>query len=419
MIRDSDYQRVSEAKKLVRVYFTGHRTFENRGCEAIVRSTVGLLRKQFKEVEVLVPSDDIDRDKALWPDAESQGVVFVPAVTPWYARYWVHAQRLPISSFKRMFWPFPMSRSVRDALGSVDAVLSIGGDNYSLDYYLPSFLMGLDSAAMDASKPVILWGASVGPFEAEPAFVPVVQRHLQRMRLITARETATMRYLQQDLGLSNVALMADPAFTLVPESVDLQPFWPADSAEGVLGFNVSSLLERYRPKGEPEGRLLDEVAVFVKDVVENSGMSVLLIPHVLMAGKGNDADFMQGIIDRTGGLNGRVQMMGRNLNAAQTKFVVSRCRFLIAGRTHATIAGLSSSVPTISIAYSVKAKGINYDLFGHTDYVLETPKVNTETLHSAVARLLKDEDAIKAHLAKQLPDFQAKAADGVGLFGGI
>ncbi|MFL2553974.1 MAG: hypothetical protein ACJ0S4_04690 [Candidatus Rariloculaceae bacterium] len=39
-----------------RIYLTGHHTFGTRGCEAIVRSTVGLLREYLGNVEVLVPS---------------------------------------------------------------------------------------------------------------------------------------------------------------------------------------------------------------------------------------------------------------------------------------------------------------------------------------------------------------------------
>ena len=33
-----------------RFYLSGQRTFDNRGCEAIVRSTVDLLTEQFGEV---------------------------------------------------------------------------------------------------------------------------------------------------------------------------------------------------------------------------------------------------------------------------------------------------------------------------------------------------------------------------------
>src|SRR3546814_18990298 len=68
--------------RLKRFYFTGHRTFENRGCEAIVRSTVMMLNDVIGPCEILVPSDDIERDSRQWPDAERFGVRFVKAYVP-------------------------------------------------------------------------------------------------------------------------------------------------------------------------------------------------------------------------------------------------------------------------------------------------------------------------------------------------
>jgi polysaccharide pyruvyl transferase WcaK-like protein len=54
-----------------------------------------------------------------------------------------------------------------------------------------------------------------------------------------------------------------------------------------------------------------------------------------------------------------------NIGARQVKWVISKCRYFIGARTHATVAAFSTGVPTISIAYSKKARGINRDIFGH------------------------------------------------------
>ena len=197
-----------------RFYLTGHRTFSNRGCEAIVRSTAEILREQFGDIELLVPSLSIAKDHAQWPEADSLGLKFVPAYLPPVSRYWAHLQRLPIPALKKAGWPFPISRWLRRTLASVDCVLSIGGDNYSLDYLLPSLLMGIDRCAMRLGKPVVLWGASVGPFDQEPHFLPVIRCHLERMAFIAARESVTVEYLTK-LGLGNrVVPVADPAFAL-------------------------------------------------------------------------------------------------------------------------------------------------------------------------------------------------------------
>ncbi len=377
-----------------RFYLTGQNNFGNRGCEAIVRGTVSLLSEQFGDIEVYVPSYDIERDSKQWPEAEKAGVRFVPYFSPWYTRYWIHLQRLPVSFIKRAGWPFPIPKHLTDMLASMDAVLSIGGDNYSLDYLLPSLLMGVDGAAMRTGTPVILWGASVGPFDKEPAFVPVVQKHLRGFRFIAVRELISKEYLQK-LDIDSIHV-CDPAFMMEAEPVNLNDFWPDSSPNGVLGFNVSPLLHRYR-SNESKEVLLKEYASFIKEVIDRYHMSVLLVPHVIPlngATDNNDALYMQQILDYLGDKTGKVTLMNPRLNAPQIKYVISKCRFFIGARTHSTIAALSSNIPTVSIAYSIKARGINQDIFGHTNYVLDLNNVNYHSLINHFDSLIKNEEII-------------------------
>lgn len=395
-----------------RFYLSGQRSFDNRGCEAIIRSTVGLLNGEFSKPEILVPSDNVLVDKALWPDASAEGVQFVPAYFPVWARYWVNFQRLPIPFVKQVGWPFPMPRSLRKTFSKMDAVLSVGGDNYSLDYRIPSPLMGMDGLAMRTGKPVILWGASVGPFESEPYFVAAIKNHLKKMHLIAVRESVSEAYLRNDLGLSNVTRVADPAFTLAPQPTDFNHFWPDKAESGVLGINISPLLARYR-KGRRD--LIEEVVLFIQHVVQKLDLSVLLVPHVMPSKgsrKNSDAAYLQGVLDRTGSMGNRVRLMDSRLNAAKIKYVVSHCRYFVGARTHATIAAMSSLVPTISIAYSVKAKGINRDLFDHLDYVLETPRVDSFSLLEKLNLLISKENEIKAHLTRRIARIQEMARLG-------
>src|SRR5574343_1089113 len=63
-----------------RFYLSGQNNFGNRGCEALVRSTLELLKSEFGEVEVLVPSYRPDLDAKQWPDAEKNGCRFVQAM---------------------------------------------------------------------------------------------------------------------------------------------------------------------------------------------------------------------------------------------------------------------------------------------------------------------------------------------------
>ena len=386
----------------MRFYLTGQCTFGNRGCEAIVRSTVLMLNQTFGKVEVLVPSDDILRDKQQWPEASQQGVIFVEAYLPAHTKYWVHLQRLPFKFLKKAGWPFPFPKKLRDEINSVDAVLSIGGDNYSLDYRLPSLLMGVDRLAMNLGKPVFIWGASVGPFEAEPHFVPAIREHLANMTFIAARESITYSYLTETLGLNNVMQMADPAFTLTKEPVDITPFWPKAGAKAVIGLNISPLIERYKSNGQD---LRAETIKFIHDAVAK-GFSILLVSHVVPLDgdkKNNDATYMAETLAALVTLGNAVLIMPAHFNASQIKQVISQLRCFIGARTHATIAALSTGVPTLSIAYSVKAKGINKDLLGDMPVVLPTPGLTAVSLMAGLDYLIENEAQIKAHLEGKLP----------------
>lgn len=391
-----------------RFYLSGQRTFDNRGCEAIVRSTVDLLTEQFGEVEVLVPATDRGRDAIQWPQAAARGVRFVRAYQPQEARYWVQLQRLPLPPLQGARWPFPMPSWLRHDLASVDAVLAVGGDNYSLDYRIPSPIMAVDRCAMDMGKPVVLWGGSVGPFDRAPGLMAPMARHLARMRHVAARESVSYDYLTGKLGLGNVIRMADPAFVLVPEPVALDSFWP-DGGGRVLGLNLSSLIERYRRPGHD---LRAEAGDFIRHVVTALGMSVLLVPHVnpLSAeGHGGDSDYMRPLLDQLADLGRAVTLMPGHFNAAQTKYVISQLDFFIGARTHATIAALSSGVPTISIAYSVKARGINRDLFGSEEMVLQTPDVSAMSLRKALGWLMQEEHRLRDTLTRRLGEWRAMA----------
>ncbi len=103
-------------------------------------------------------------------------------------------------------------------------------------------------------------------------------------------------------------------------------------------------------------------------------------------------------------------------NAAETKWIISRMAFFAGARTHSTIAALSSGIPTLSFAYSIKAQGINRDIFGHTDYCLEPTDLDAEGVAGRITSMLGDSAAIKNDLAERIPGVQEMALSaGMGL----
>jgi colanic acid/amylovoran biosynthesis protein len=407
----------------MKFYLAGQQTFGNRGCEALVRSISGIVREQIPDATFLIPSFDPARDGAQWPGMQSAGCALVPGVErspriKWWNRV---VSRIPALMGAWEPWYTPSSR-VKSDFAQCQGALMIGGDVISLDYGPGSLFLwsGLMDAAHRAGLPTMLFAASVGPFSANTVVERYMRKHLQRYSAISVRETASLKYLQ-GLGLQNAVLVADPAFRLEPEKTELGP--PFDQAsDGVLAFNISPLVQNGWQSANPGKELLDECAAFLQRVMAETSLSVLLLPHVdpLDGSSGNsDSYYMSGLLSKLGGASKRLALLRPGLNAAQLKHVVGSCRFLIAARTHATVAGWSQHVPTISIAYSVKARGLNQDLFGHLDYVLETPKVGRNSLWQSYQLLVERESFLRDHLAKQIPSWKVKAGESAQLLKGV
>ena len=78
-------------------------------------------------------------------------------------------------------------------------------------------------------------------------------------------------------------------------------------------------------------------------------------------------------------------------------------------RTHSTIASLSSKVPTLSIGYSMKAQGINKDIFGHHDWLIPLGELRPELLTEKVTALLNTRSEVREHLEAIMPSYKQKA----------
>ena len=104
-----------------------------------------------------------------------------------------------------------------------------------------------------------------------------------------------------------------------------------------------------------------------------------------------------------------VQVLPRGLSAAEFKWIIARCAVFAGARTHSTIAALSSHVPTLSISYSAKAKGINRDIFGHLEHCIHVAELTNENFVIGLRSLLDNATAIRVHLQSRIPEFQNRS----------
>lgn len=398
----------------MRLYLAGQQHFGNRGCEALVRSTVSMLHAQFGSVEVLCPSVSPDLDAKQWPQAKDLGVRFVrSAPYPGKLRWWYRAVR-GMPPLKSAWIPrsYPLPADIQSDVKQCDAVIQIGGDNISLDY-TPAGLIGntaFSEMFMSRGIPNVLWAASVGPFSKEPAIENYMSGFLNRLKLVTIRETITADYLR-DIGVvDNVRMVADPAFLLEPEPFDIDGIFPREQGNGVLGLNLSPLVTQFGPARKNSEGVYSEIIDFVRTVIDRYGFSVLFIPHVdPLDGslQKSDTGFMAPLVQRLA--DDRISLAPRTLNAAQLKYLISQCRFFMGARTHSTIAGFSTGVPTASISYSIKARGLNKDIFDHERFVIPARDLTSAKLQATIDALVEEETGIRAHLASRIPEIRKRS----------
>ena len=386
--------------------FYGNGPYANRGCEAIVRGTTEILRRAFgadttfanacfPQLDECVESDPAIESHVLRQDLSEfeQGGIsnrllarlpYRVRVRPYFRKLYV--QRLAYTCF----------RDVPAYVNGCTASLALGGDNYTLDYGFPSRFLALDTVIRKCHGRLVYWGASIGPFnDSSESFV---MRHLRKHGdAFFVREERTLQYLTRHGIRHNVYLAPDPAFVMKPAAISAEELGFSVS-HTPIGVNLSPLMAHYVCSGD-----MDRWTGICKDtlvwLLSEFDKPIVLIPHVT-APRSNDHSFLYSLMEYLPRTD-RVFLAGESLSAAQTKWLISQCCCLVAARTHATIASLSSGIPTVSLAYSTKAFGINKQLFGHTQYVVPPEDMTPSRIVSTVKHALANSVEISEHLSAQ------------------
>jgi polysaccharide pyruvyl transferase WcaK-like protein len=97
------------------------------------------------------------------------------------------------------------------------------------------------------------------------------------------------------------------------------------------------------------------------------------------------------------------------LTAGEAKWLISRCECFVGARTHATIAAFSSGVPTLSLAYSRKAAGLNKDLFGDLRYCVHAEELVPGLIAERLTDLVSNGDGVRERLRESAAEMSRRA----------
>lgn len=271
----------------------------------------------------------------------------------------------------------------RDALVEVDSdtvCIGVGGDNYCYPNWHRQSVF--HRTVKERGGRSVLWGCSIQPEIIDPHMADILREHDR----IFARESLTASALKR-WGINQVTWQPDPAFLLPTEKTDL----PEGFRGRVAAINLSPLMLRRA------GQLLDDFTAAARFLLQKAD-TLLLLPHVIMP-TDDDREALNALAARlTYAEQARVCRVPKTLNAAQLKYVISCCEVLVCCRTHASIAGYSTGVPTLVVGYSVKSQGIGRDL-GMESWVL--PMERSGDLPALTAALWKGRAGIREKLQAQ------------------
>ena len=366
----------------------------NHGCEAIVRSTAGILQKDIALHSSDVLSDEmygLNRIVHLKEDV-------VSPLQRKSLKYLAFAFHHKLTSSDYLYTRFA-HKDFFSSINKGDTAFSIGGDNYC--YNGTDILAHYNRIIHRKGAKTVLWGCSVEP---ELLKAPAIAKDLASYDLITARESISYEALKT--VNPNTVLVADPAFTL--ERVDLP--LPDGWVEGnMIGINASPLILQSGKDGQ---MVLDAYKELIKRILETTDCSVALIPHVVWESN-DDRVPLKVLHDEFAG-TGRVILI-EDHNCMELKGYIARCRMFIGARTHATIAAYSSCVPTLVLGYSVKSRGIARDLFGtEENYVIPVQNLSSaDELANGFDWLLANETAIREHLQSIMLAYKTQAYAGL------
>lgn len=376
----------------MRYYFPIHLDGGNRGCEGIAKGTAMIIGE--KKENYFSLCRDVKLDCRLGLD-EYVSLITIKRLSL--------IQRV-LNKLIRILRKLKLSFGLKDikidqnayffsSMTDDDVMISTGGDMMCYGDNTPS--VSSNEYVTGKGYKSVLWGCSMG----QNNISEVKEKTLRKFSLIYARESLSYEFFKS-LGLKNIVCLPDPAFVLEPTEVEL----PKCFAQGeVIGLNLSNFTVGAFDLNTPFG---DEVRKFIKYVIENTNMHILLIPHVFWKGQ-DDRIIAKNVIKEFKEHSDRISILdGNRYNYQELRYIISKCYCFIGGRTHAVISAYSTCTPAIALGYSIKSKGIAKDLGLSEALVVDcTKNITNGCLQNSFKYLVDNYDEIKTNLTAVIPEY--------------
>ncbi|HHU40322.1 MAG TPA: polysaccharide pyruvyl transferase family protein [Propionibacterium sp.] len=357
----------------------------NRGVEALGLSVVQGIHEAAPDSDLTILDDGwgVRPDRSLGLEGVRADLVGVRRSRRWYRP----------ESWARVRWSLAVGggrNPVAERLVRAHAVLDISGGDSFTDTYGPTRLRTICApkhAALHARRPLVLLPQTIGPFLTRQGR-SVAANIVRRVALAYARDPDSYERLLAlagpDVDRDRLRQGVDVAFALGATAPDegVQALLDRRDGEALVGVNVSGLLlsPGLRDRFGVHDDYLATMVEVVRRLVREEGARVALVPHVHVPGGGGESDrvaieaLLSQLDERE---RARVFAVPGELHASQLKWCIAQTDWFVGSRMHATIAGLSSGVPTFGYAYSGKTEGV-FATCGMSSHVADARAVSGE-----------------------------------------
>lgn len=378
-------------QNMKQIFLCGHTGSDNRGCEAIVRSTIGILNKTgLKDNSLYSYNPEQDKKKKLDEIVKIKPYQYSNKILRGIYRYILkNSLKSHIIAYEKI---------VNQA--TPDYMFCIGGDTYCSDQPYSNYAINIVSQKYEI--PTVLWGCSV---DERILNNDMLKQDIQKYSHIVARESLTYDILKQCVKPEQTLWQAcDPAFHLEAKECEL----PTIFGNGdVVGINLSQYFIKADTKEEVQ--VLQNVKNLIQYILEKTNFNICFIPHVFSFEKGNEDLLTLKQLYKQYENEERIAFINQDFSCMELKYIISCCRFFIGARTHSMIAAYSTGVPALGLSYSIKSLGIAKDIFGTNEgYVLSKSDMEKCDCLADVflKNIIEKEDEIRLIYEKMMPAYK-------------
>lgn len=268
-------------------------------------------------------------------------------------------------------------------LKDVDIVCaSNGGDSFSDIYGLKRLFLEFLSIITPEllGKKVVFTPQTIGPFYSFLAKI-MAFFNLKLASKVFVRDNKGDKFLSS--MRVKAKLTRDISSYMIPEKIDyvVKP--------NTLGINVNGLMWENNYTGLEN--CFDNYRILMKKLCEKileQGYNILFVPHTYSIESNMSENDYTAIKDLMKELDTeRISCLEEEYTAPQLKYIISQTDFFIGSRMHSNLAALTTSTPTVALAYSYKFDG-TFKMFNVSECVIQVKDMQADEVSSVIDKVM-------------------------------